>query len=334
MRINYLEAKTSLAPFWGNGVCSDNPDLALAINESIERLIDSGKWVGTVRKIAFCHTAGLLTMPRDVETILEASDCGAPISVNNMWFEYLSGGPFQLSQCNQGWPAMVERGDNYCTAFDITGNMLVRIYNDLSQDNGKAILLQGVNSDGNRVQTVNMGEVVDGEILIYNNATPPVTTVVWSNIEAIQKTLTTGPIRLYQVDPVTLENKGLLVILHPNDTIPSFRRYYYGACQNSICNGDGTSTPRYRPLTFLCKMRHTALVQDTDIVPITAAGAIKNMVMALWMERNNQLDMATQYETRAVQCLQNELKQSLGSQVKLNSRVPGFGNRAPAYSFY
>jgi len=331
--INVAQARQSLAPYVGaGGVCADDPRVLEYLNESCSRLIDSGKWVGLIKKIRICHRAGLITLPREVETILEAAVCDVPISTYNAWFEFLPGGPFQMSKCNN-WPALAERGDHYCTAFDITGTMKIRVYNDLSSDDGKFILLQGTNEDGNRVQTQNAGEWVDGEILTYNNATPPVTTVNWTKLECIQKTITTGYIRIYQVDPDTLENKGLLVELHPNDTIPNFRRYFYGGFCVDRC-ADGSHEQAYQPFTFLVKTRFNNLVQDTDIVPITASGALKNMFMAIWQERNNQIQLAQAYETKAVQLLQNELKQSQGSQVVMSSKCVGFGNYAPARSFY
>lgn len=333
MRTNFLEAKTQLAPFADGGKCPDDPAVGAAINEACARLIDSGKWKDTIRQVAFCHRAGVITMPRNVETILEFADCGVPITVHNQWYEFLPGGPWKMSECNS-WPAMAELGDNFCTAFDITGEMKVRIYNDLSVDDGGHILLQGVNSDGNRVQTLSDGEWVDGEVLVFNNATPPTTTVTWTKLEAIQKEYTTGPIRIYQVDPDTNLNAGLLVILDPNDTIPAFRRYYYGGFCPTRCDDTDTPVERYHPLTFLVKTRFNNLVRDTDIVPITAAGALKNMVMALFYEKTNNRDLADKYEGKALQCLQNELKQFQGSQVSMKVKIAGFGNYAPVRSFY
>lgn len=331
MVINFGTAKESLAPYIANGVCPTDDRVAPTINEAIARLIDSGKWVGLIKKISLCHRAGLMTLPRDVETVLEASVCDVPITVRNQWFEFLPGGPFRMSQCNP-WPALAERGDNYCTAFDITGVKKIRVYNDLSVDDGKFILLQGTNGDGNRVQTQNSGEWVDGEILTLNNATPPVTDVSWTKLECIQKTLTTGFLRIYQVNPDTMENVGLLVELHPNDTIPSFRRYFYGGFCRSLCDEDNNEQ-RYQPFTFLVKTRFNSLVQDSDIVPITASGALKNMCMAIWQERNNQLNLAQAYESRSIAILQNELKQSQGSQVSMKVSIPGFGNGPAARSF-
>lgn len=331
MLANVAQTRIALAPYVKNGVCPDDPAVLQYINEACDRLIDSGKWKGLIAKIHMCHRAGVITLPRDVETVLQSSDCGAPVTINNEWFEYLPGGPWQLDQCN-AWPVMVDRGDNWPTTFDITGNMLIRVYNDLSVDNGKTLLFQGTDENDNRVQTLVDGEWVDGEVFIFNNATPPVSTVTWKQIESAQKELTTGYIRVYQVDPNTMENAGLLAIYHPNDEFPAFRRLYYANFCVTRCS-DETPTQRYHPLTFLVKKRHVPLVRETDMVPITASGALKNMCMALWLERNNQRDLADQYEAKAVSCLQNELKQSQGAQVRMKSQIVGFGNYAPARSF-
>lgn len=324
-------ARVQLAPIINNGVCPDDPAVLPVINEACERLVESGKWKGMIRLIRMCHRAGVLTLPREVETVLAASKCGVPFEVTNQWFSFLPGGPFNMSECNP-WNMMTEYGTNWATVFDITGVMLVRVYNDLSIDDGKAILLQGTNGDGNRVQTLQDGIWNDGEVVICNNANPPVTLTTWTNIEAVQKELTTGYVRIYQVNPDTMQNAGLLAEYHPNDTEPTFRRYKYGGYCQTSCDGE-TSGQKYHPFTFLCKIRHVPLVRETDILPITAPGAMKNMCQAIWMEKNNNLDLAAQYEARAVQYLQNELKQAQGSRVGLKSVIPGFGYGPPVRSF-
>lgn len=329
MVINYGQAKQQLASVVKNGLCPDDPEVGQYINEACARLVDSGKWKGMIRPVAICHRAGLFTLPWDVDTILAASDCGVPVSVNNQFYEFLPGGPFKMSECNP-WREIAERGENYCTAFDITGAMKIRVYNDLAQDNGKAILFQGINDDKNWVQTVDGGDVVDGEPIIFNNATPPVTTTTWTKLEAVQKELTQGYIRIYQVDPDTNENMGLLSVYHPNEENISYRRYFYGNFCRNRCN-DGEE--KYHPLQFLCKVRFTPLVRDTDLVPITAPGALKNMVQALWPERNGQLDVAQAFEQRAINYLQNELKQSQGSNQYVKSIIPGCGYGPAARSF-
>lgn len=75
------------------------------------------------------------------------------------------------------------------------------------------------------------------------------------------------------------------------------------------------------------------LVRDTDMVPITAAGALKNMVQAIWLEKVYRPQEADAYEQRAIRCLMNELKQSMGATSVIKSIWPGFGNRAMVYSF-
>jgi hypothetical protein len=332
MRLNLKQAIDQLLPYINNGGC-DRDAARDVINDACDRLIDSGKWVGSIRKIAFCHKAGVITLPPEVGSVLGFSDCNTPVSVHNSWYEYLPGGPGQLNDCRHA-NVLVERGDGYPCAFDVTKGYKVRLYNDWPQDDGKAVLIQGINRDGNRVQTEADGEVVDGEILIANASTPPTGTVEWGEggIKVVQKEITEGPLRLYQVDPVTGENAGLLAVWGPNEEFPSYRRYFYGACQGYV-DCEGSKQPRYRPLTFLCKIRHVPLVRDTDMVPITASGALKNMVQAIWLEKVYRPQEAAIYEQRAIQCLMNELKQHQGSIQVLKSSVPGFGNRAPVYSF-
>lgn len=336
MRINFQQARESVKDFVENGVCeASNPKVGNYVNRACARLVDSGKWVGQIKRIAFCHRAGLLTMPPEVETVLQLSDCGVPVTVSNEWFSFLPGGPWQMSQCNP-WIAMEDRGDNWPVAFDVMDGYKVRLFSDWTQDDGSAVLLQGYNSDGNWVQTESGGEIVDGEILIANNATPPTSVTTWGpgGIRVVQKQVTDGPLRLYQVNPDTDAVAGFLAQWGPNEENPAYRRYFYGAFCGRLCNpSDEEDNNRYHPLTFLCKMRFIPLVRDTDMVPITAPGALENMVQALWFEKINQLELAVGYQQRAEQCLQNELRQYQGAINHMGSRIAGFGNHAPVRNF-
>lgn len=331
MLMNVETARKSLAPYVENGVCSDSEKVLQYLNEACERLFDAGKWEGTIAKIRICHRAGVITLPREVETILEAADCGVPVQMNSEWYEFLPGGPWEINHCNPR-TQMVDMGSDYCTTFDITGVKYLRVYSDLSVDNGKTILLQGTDENGNRVQTMQDGAWVDGEVFVLNSANPPISTVKWSNIESVSKELTTGYVTVVQVNTDTLGNVGLIAKYHPNDEFPTFRRVKYGAyCYNNC--GDGEPTEKYHPLTFLCKKKFNPLVRETDMVPITASGALKNMVQALYYEKSNQIELAAAYEAKAIQILQNQLKQSQGAQVRMGSKIPGFGYRPAAWSF-
>lgn len=331
MRLNLATAKEQLGGYINNGSCDDSQVTAV-INDACDRLMESGKWAGSIRRIAFCHQAGLITLPAEVESVLAAADCRAPVQLMNEWFEFLPGGPGQLSDCGHALD-IVPRENSPC-AFNVSKGYKVRLYSDWAEDDGKAVLLQGINADGNRVQTQDNGEIIDGEGLIANNVNPPTGTVEWAEggIKVVQKEPTHGPLRLYQVDPDTDQNAGLLAVWGPNEEFPSYRRFFYGACKGYV-DCDGESQPRYRPLTFLCKIRHVPLVRDTDMVPITAPGALKNMVQAIWLEKCYRPQEAEVYEQRAIRCLMNELKQHQGPTQVLKSSVPGFGNRAPVYSF-
>lgn len=317
-------------PYINNGGC-DPVTAGEVINDACERLVEWGKWKGLVYRVRICHKAGLLSLPPEVESVLQFADCGVPVQSYDSWYEFLPGGPGQLNDCKHAL-ALVPREPSPC-AFNVTKGYKVRLYSDWAEDDGKAVLLQGINSDGNIVQTLDGSNIVDGEGFIVNNTNPPTGTVLWGEggIKVVQKEVTSGPLRLYQVDPDTDENAGLLAVWGPNEEYPSYQRYFYGACRGTTC--DGEETGRYRPLTFLCKKAFMPLVRDTDMVPITAAGALKNMVQAIWLEKVYRPQEADAYEQRAIRCLMNELKQSMGATSVIKSIWPGFGNRAMVYSF-
>lgn len=322
MQLNFGEAKERFKPFANNGTC--DPELVgRELNRALDRLVNSGKWVNTIRRIAFCEQSGCITLPRDVESVLEMSGrCGMPITVMNQWYEFLPGGPFQLSNCNKPCDIAADRGDGHVLAFEVTGDKYIRVYADLPEAAGAKILLQGYDENGNRVQTFVDGEWVDGEYVGINNATPQLSTTKFSQITSVKKPLTNGYVRMYQVKPDTLANDGLIAMYHPNDIIPSYRRYYFP----SIC----ASETHPRPVVTLCKMRFNTLVRDTDLLPITCVPAIEHMLMAIYFFGSERMDLGQQHEAKALQYLNDELKQfQAGGKGVPKYRVNGFYNRPP-----
>lgn len=329
--INFAAAKIKYAPYCENGLCPTDPRVADTINRAEEYLIDQGKWKGLIRRMAFCHQGGCITLPRNVESVLEMSGpCGEPITLNNQWFEFLPGGTWQLSDVNKWCNIAVDRGEGFPTIYDVTSNpttpgQLLRVYADLPEAADAQILIQGNDENGNRVQTTSDGALYDGELIDLNNASPQLSTIQWSYIQAVQKPLTNGVVRIYQVNPADPSvNTGLIARYDPSETIPDYRRIYF----NGLCNGNSNdSSPHLRRITILAKMKFVPLVQDTDILQVTCSEAMRRICQAFYQQGSENSTLGDYYENKAIQALNAELKQfQAGGKSNPQTRYAGFGS--------
>lgn len=293
----------------------------MVLNQITQRVYNFGKWVGLVQRIAFCHQSACITLPYNVESILEmAGPCGVPVAVRNQWFEFLPGGPWQQERCNKWVDLAVPRGI-VPTAFDICGTKYLRVYADLPEEDGAQILIQGLDENGLRVRTLVGGEWIDGELIDLDNATPQLSTKLWTKIESVQKPLTVGTVQIYMVDPDdTATNQGLLALYQPNETIPNYQRFYMPC----LC----ASADHPRHITLLVKMKYVPMIRDTDLFPITSYDAAMFLSMSQYFWGAEQYEKAQALEAKALQALNNELKQALGGQQPIpRVKYAGVGNR-------
>jgi len=320
MLLNYGQAKEAFKSFCNNGTCNLE-EAGLVLNQISQRVYEMGKWVGLVQRYAFCHQSSCITLPYNVESILEmAGPCGVPVAVRNQWFEFLPGGPWQQERCNKWADLAVPRGI-VPTAFDVCGIKYIRVYADLPEADDAQILIQGLDGDGIRVRTLVDGEYIDGELIDLDNGSPKLSTKLWTKIESVQKPLTNGTVQIYMVDPAdTSTNQGLLALYQPSETIPNYQRFHMP------CLCASASHPRH--ITLLVKMKYVPMIQDTDLFPITSYNAAMFLCMSQFFWGNEQYDKAQAMEAKAVQCLNDELKQALGGQQAVpRVKYAGVGNR-------
>lgn len=324
MLLNFLQAKQEFGPWINNGTCDDALK-GQVLNAVAQRVFEFGKFVGMVQRIAFCHQSSCITLPYNVESVLEMSGpCGQPVNIRNSWYEFLPGGPWQQERCNKWADLTVPRGI-VCTAYDICGSKYIRVYADLPEADDAQILIQGLDENGFRVRTLVDGVWIDGELIDLINGSPQLSTKLWTKIESVQKPLTTGTVQIYMVDPDdTATNQGLLAIYQPSETIPNYQRLYMPC----LCaSGDH---PKH--IVLLVKMKYVPMVLDTDLFPITSYSAVMFLCQSMyfWGVENPQL--AEIMEKKGLQALNNELKQALGgAQAVPRIKFAGFSNRPIAY---
>lgn len=131
-----------------------------------------------------------------------------------------------------------------------------------------------------------------------------ITTNAFRHVDAINKTVTKGWVRIYAVDPTT-GSESCVAILAPDETLPQYRRYAIPGFERK----DGAT------VTVLAKRKFIPVVSDDDDLIVTNLGALKMMAIAIEKEENNNLDEAMKYEQKAVELLREELKEVEGANI-------------------
>jgi hypothetical protein len=278
------------------------------LNLSQERLINSGKWNGTILPVRFYSPSGMITLPRRFTSALAAkwskdngggSRATGPIKIRNGWFTYLN--PISDLWTASYWPRygynetfFDDLGDGYATFANPTfASFTIKIEIESASDAFNQVVIKGKDQNNNDV-TINAA-LVNPSISISQ---------VFSRIEFFQKPITNGGINLYAVNGANEEQIGAY---EATETTASYHRY---AVPNE---------PSIDYLDVLCKARFVPCVYDTDEVIVSNLGALKNMLMSLKWEDEGDMERSEMFFMKALQLLNGESREVRGgSQWKLN----------------
>lgn len=313
-RLTLGEARSVIARVTQSGECPENAIVAERINEAQERLINKGKWAGLLARYVFCTYSGCITLPREVESLLQVAVCNTPVQIRNQWFEFIESVGPQSCGTNSISDA-ISRGSSVLFK-DICGAKYLRVYSDLPEAAGARILIRGYDENGNRVMTLDGGQWIDGEYLTLHN-TPQTTTKLFQFVESVVKPVTVGFTRLYQVDPDTSVQSSVGVFA-PGEKLPSYRRYFIPSIQ---C--DNVENPTL--ITALVKRRFVPAVNDNDDLLITNLAALKAMVQAIEKYESGSIQDAMVLEKLAETLLSEELAEYEGGAVPtVNVQIRGW----------
>lgn len=311
MRITLSEARNQLysaiIPSLDSQANLDRFDSYL--NLAQERLINSGKWNGTILPVRFYSPSGMITLPRRFISALAAkwhkgtspeSSATGPIKIRNGWFSYLN--PISDLWTASYWPRygynetfFDDLGDGYATFANATyETYTIRVEIEKAGDAGESVVIKGKNED-NKDVTI--------EITLAN-PTASSAQVFKGPITFFSKPMTKGGVNLYAVSGANEEQIGAY---EATETTASYHRY---AVPNE---------PSVDYLDVLCKIRFVPCVYDTDEVIVSNLGALKNMLMSLKWEDEGDMERSEMYFMKALQLLNGENREVRGgSQWKLN----------------
>jgi hypothetical protein len=301
------------------------------INEAQERLIYKGKWPGTYVRYAINESDGVITWPRQLETIEAVAVAGSTGRVRNSWYEFQEAGPGLLNSTNSGDSlTLVDRGDA-CSWSDITTTdttiRRIRIKYD-SADNGKTMVLQGYNGTTEWIRTSSGGVIIDGENITFDTSADTNeagttyyqdTTNTFQFLSAVIRDASNYSVNLYEIDSTgtateVTASERQLAVYEPTETRPIYRR--------SLIPGlPDTNTTQV--VTVVGKARFVPAVNDNDWLFINYESAVKEMVMSIRHAENNQIQEAEAYEARAVRMLEEQLMHYIGDGTVIAPRMQG-----------
>ena len=193
------------------------------LNEAQERLITQGAWWGTYARYRCQATDGILVWPREVASVISLAVCNSPVPMRSIFHEFLDFGP-GIQDDTSGTLEHFDRL-NMPVFRQMTGAVSkVKVYNDLVIDNNTPVTILGRDDNGNWVRTLYNGDYIDGEVVLSSQA-GTLSTKIYTQIAAVKKGVTSGPILLYASNTVTGQQYEVSKLEH-DETCPSYRASY------------------------------------------------------------------------------------------------------------
>jgi hypothetical protein len=287
-RLTLAQVRAILSPM----INPDDPNDPLVlsmINEVSERYIYSGKWKGSVITLRIASSTGVITLPFNYAAVLAMTYNKCPFPVFTEFHQYVEEGPGKVDEA-LNWPGiLLDLGDGFCTQTDPAAASLIRVYSSAA-DNADVVRIYG-KLNGAIVYDASGNE---GEAVTL--AAPFVTTTnQFDEITGFTKPLTSARVYLKGWDGAT---ETLLATYQPNETVPVYRRYQTGVCEQEI--------------RIICQRRFIPVVAETDFVIPGNISALRAGIQARLFEDATDPDAADASFTRGLNFLNDEAKASRG----------------------
>jgi hypothetical protein len=250
--------------------------LEFRLNRACERLMTSGKYSGSMHRLALAAPFGNLTLPRHYRTIEGVRTGGRTLEIANRWYEFLPG-RFDCSgysmenvrDIGDGWAVMRDLPLGGSLKFDYVGTSTI------------TLTVSGLDTSGMPLELVFSGKGTQMN--------------TFSQIDRVHKEEGTLPIILSHVAADTTET--MLAMMEPKEEETFYRRYMM----------DSLATKEDVAVTALCKRRHIEFTSDKDVLPFSNISALELALDALQYEAENDHAVADAYWAKAIKVLNDEL---------------------------
>lgn len=327
MRTTVYDIRQSRIPNVIGVAVSDVPRLLTYINEAQRRLLKSSGdkgWWGSWAKMVFNVDPDdpYITTPRNVARLTDMAVCREPINIQNEFYEFLGYGcgiQRPLPDCQSACASSacntmqaLDRG-TVPTPVDLTAGRRLRIFLTSTADVGKTVFITGTDTNGDALTEIHNAIQVNGKYITLTNPFID-TTYALNTLTGIQKEVTYGPVRIYDLDSSTGDTV-LLATLSPGDTTPSYRRYFLAGLPTRCTDCDSaTNTVQ---ITAMAKIEHVDARNDSDFLTIGNIDALKAECQAIRLEEMDSQaaqKMAEYKHSVAVRHLNREIIHYLGKE--------------------
>lgn len=310
------------------GVCTDDDRLVQWANTAQQRLLDRGRWFGTVVRVRINVSNGCIVWPREVAVIEKIMLCCKPIATHGLWYEFTEYvNPYCCDYRTD--PRLVDMSGTP-TVSDIDPNRNVIAYSTNVADDGKYIVVQGYDSNGNWVRTDDgSGNPIDGERIELDTA-GTVSTTIWNSITGIQKDVTDYDVTLYQYDTSGPTQEKLLGVYQSNEQYPEYRKSMLRGIEYGCCEQEDCEDPTYA-VEVLAKLQHIPVSADGDWFILQNQPAMELAMKAVKLEEDGKDGEAELSFKKAIRELQHQVRSMSGD--KLSYLTTGHGSASPIRVF-
>lgn len=262
----------------------------------VERLITHGKFNGSMQRLAIAAPYGQLTPPRQYRTIEGVKVNGAVHDIGNQWYEFLPGKSDAVGytmdavrDLGDGWAIMrtprvtpPTNLDPTLVVDDFPSGGTITVGFPGSNDPTLKVLIEGRDSNGLPISLT-----FSGQQTLAN---------VFSRISRIHKEQGTVSVTITFTTDDAIAT--VIAIMEPKEEETYYRRYIIDNHVNE---------PTLAVACF-CKRRHIEFTSDTDVLPFSSLIALEFGMDAYQYKEENDMGLYTQYMDKAVDALNDELK--------------------------
>lgn len=319
------------------GKCaSDQGALIEMVNEAQQRLQFAGGevgWWGSWAKMVF-NVDGFadpfITLPRNVARLINLDVCRRPVRIQNEFYEFLEAGVGLQPLTNCGGNSrhncnLLETYDRgmYPTFSDLVPpNKRLRFYITDDADINRRALVQGTDKNGTTIYSLDGTSQVLG---IYVALTKPFADTPFdiSTITGLQKDVTVGQVKVYEVDMVN-NTQRLILTMEPSEEVAGYRRYFLNGLPRNCCDPTNTGVTTVQ-VTAMAKLELLPVLFDPDYLYIQNLSALKEECQAVRfgeMDDSTSLKQADERHKKAVRLLNGELRHHLGKEMPAINYAP------------
>jgi hypothetical protein len=270
---------------------SNDATIFRRITEAVELLANKGDWDPLVGVVDICTSGKLVTLPREVETILGLSMCGTPAVGRDQVYQFHLNGPGMLgSRLAWEWS---DAGESPIYR-EIDCPTKVIAFATAPEDANAELWLYGYDPAQNWIRTKEGNVWHDGyrvPVLTGFQALPA-DAPTFARVTAARKAKTAGPIRLSSFDDST--QTGLLLgVFQANETQPLYRRIELST--------------RVEWVRILFRRRTFSIESKYDYIPLHNPAAVTMMLRAMKAyDSPGGLPEAEGFEATALRWLKEE----------------------------